>query len=577
LNDVITALEEKDPAFASEEDQITISVLPPVEEGVTDEDSDASDDEVDGNFLHLPRKILNSQAEVSEQAEAPQPNSSSASASQPKRRKKDPKRKWTKSIPTSSMLSEPEAIFGPDVEGFLDSRFSSPLNAFLCLFSSDLTEEILQQSSFYAQQRGRPSFNATKEEFLCFLGILLVSGYHPVPFRRLYWSSDPDVHNALITEAMRRNRFDQFMQNLHFADNAKINSDKYYKVRPLFNELNQRFKAFPLAAHLSIDESIIKYYGKHSTKQFIRAKPIRFGYKLFSLASPKGYLHHAEPYCGADTKLLETSFGLGGNVVLSLAEFCHVSLGSKLFFDNWFTSLSLLDELKKRNIGGTGTIRADRCQNAPLPSKKDLEKRGRGSSSYACDGSNMIVRWCDNAVVSVATNCVLNEDVTAVPRWSRKDRKKIDVPMPKVIHQYNQSMGGVDLFDQFVSNYRIRIRSKKWWWPFFSWSVDACVVNSWVMFKSVKKTPIPLLEFRREIAQQILKQFGTPKRTAGRYSITYRPETTKAVRLDRFEHWPEGLPSRYSRCRQCGRRCSVACSKCNTPLHVECFRKFHES
>ena len=36
--------------------------------------------------------------------------------------------------------------------------------------------------------------------------------------------------------------------------------------------------------------------------------------------------------------------------------------------------------------------------------------------------------------------------------------------MPKIIHSYNRCMGGVDLFDQFVANYRIRIRSKKWWW-----------------------------------------------------------------------------------------------------------------
>ena len=32
--------------------------------------------------------------------------------------------------------------------------------------------------------------------------------------------------------------------------------------------------------------------------------------------------------------------------------------------------------------------------------------------------------------------------------------------MPKIIYSYNRCMGGVDLFDQFVANYRIRIRSK---------------------------------------------------------------------------------------------------------------------
>ena len=83
---------------------------------------------------------------------------------------------------------------------------------------------------------------------------------------------------------------------------------------------------------------MIRHYGKHSTKQFVCGKPIRFGFQLFSLASPSIYLYHAEPYCGSDTALSHTSLGLGANVVLSLAESCQVGEGSKLCFDNQFTS-----------------------------------------------------------------------------------------------------------------------------------------------------------------------------------------------------------------------------------------------
>ena len=136
----------------------------------------------------------------------------------------------------------------------------------------------------------------------------------------------------------------------------------------------------------------LPYYGKHSSKQFIRGKPIRFGFKMFSLASPTGYLHHVEPYCGADTQLTETSLGLGGNVVLSLAQACDVPIGSRLYFDNWFTSLPLLDRLKAKGVGGTGTIRAEKCENAPLLSKSELEKLGRGAMSCSFDGNNMLVR-----------------------------------------------------------------------------------------------------------------------------------------------------------------------------------------
>ena len=64
--------------------------------------------------------------------------------------------------------------------------------------------------------------------------------------------------------------------------------------------------------------------------------------------------------------------------MLSLVQACHVPAGSKLYFDNWFTSLSLLDKLRVDGIGGTGTIRADRCEKTPLQTKKNLRKRKEG-------------------------------------------------------------------------------------------------------------------------------------------------------------------------------------------------------
>ena len=138
----------------------------------------------------------------------------------------------------------------------------------------------------------------------------------------------------------------------------------------------------------------------------------------------------------------EESYALGRNVVLILAQYCDVPAGSRLYFDDWFTSLSLLDRLKANGIGRIGTIRADRCEKAPLQSKKELEKKGRGSFSYASDGKNMVVKLCDNLVATVASNCTLTESTKLVPRWSRKQKKKIDVIMPEMVHTYNRNMGG---------------------------------------------------------------------------------------------------------------------------------------
>ena len=41
---------------------------------------------------------------------------------------------------------------------------------------------------------------------------------------------------------------------------------------------------------LSIDESMMPYYGSHSCKMFIKGKPIRFGYMMWCVCESDGYL-----------------------------------------------------------------------------------------------------------------------------------------------------------------------------------------------------------------------------------------------------------------------------------------------
>ena len=106
----------------------------------------------------------------------------------------------------------------------------------------------------------------------------------------------------------------------------------------------------------SVYKSIIPYYGKHGTKQSIRGRSIRFGFKLWSITSSEGYLFHAEPYCGVDTDLRDPGLGQGADVVLRLIEKCEIKAGSTVTFDNLFTSLPFLDELTELGIGALGTL-----------------------------------------------------------------------------------------------------------------------------------------------------------------------------------------------------------------------------
>ncbi|KAF5281727.1 hypothetical protein FQR65_LT14567 [Abscondita terminalis] len=86
-----------------------------------------------------------------------------------------------------------------------------------------------------------------------------------------------DTLNKLVSKAISRNRFEFIMSHLHFVDNNILNnSDKFAKVRPLFDHLNKKFIGMsPLQENHYVDESMVPYYGRHGCKQYIHGKPIR--------------------------------------------------------------------------------------------------------------------------------------------------------------------------------------------------------------------------------------------------------------------------------------------------------------
>ena len=200
---------------------------------------------------------------------------------------------------------------------------------------------------------------------------------------------------------------------------------------------------------------------------------IEDGFKLWCITTSDDFLAHAEPFCGTDTGLDETGLGQGPDV-LDLVEKTNVKAGSTITCDNLFTSLPLLDELTKLFIAGLGTIRENRLQGTPILKKMQVQKKKRRFYDYAPDDSNRVVTWRDNKPVVIATNYVSCEPISSAKPWSKAQKKQLDVPMPKPFKVYGSQIGGIDLFDQFVANYRVRVCSKKWWLAIFPMAVEYC-------------------------------------------------------------------------------------------------------
>lgn len=134
----------------------------------------------------------------------------------------------------------------------------------------------------------------------------------------------------------------------------------------------------------------------------------------------------------------------------------------------------------------------------------------KGDSASLFDRKNKVlaIRWRDNALVSVLTNHGTVEPKSNTKRYDRKSKTHVNVKIPNSIAQYNKYMGGVDLHDNALANYRIAVRSKKWWWPLFINMLGNMMVNAWKLHVLVSTKegikPLSQLQFRAAIVNELL-------------------------------------------------------------------------
>lgn len=140
--------------------------------------------------------------------------------------------------------------------------------------------------------------------------------------------------------------------------------------------------------NFSIDEVMVPYKGTFAggLRQFIKDKPHRFGFKMFALAGVSGIIYDFIFYGGKSTfqnipfTYKEKQMGFGAQVVSYLVRSLDEPQNCTLTFDNWYTSVKLIQYLKDEfNLSSSGTVRKNRIDHCPLLDKKELEKQGRGS------------------------------------------------------------------------------------------------------------------------------------------------------------------------------------------------------
>ena len=369
----------------------------------------------------------------------------------------------TSSALSTMQFSEP---VGPAIEM---GSTATALDFFNITFGNDRMELIVEQTNLYAE-RNPPSarykwYDTTVSEMYLFLGIIIAMGVHFLPSFADYWSSDSLLGVPGICAGMHIDHFKALLHCMHINDNTKAvprsqpGYDRLHKLRPMIQRLRETWRT----CYHPPQEQSKGFKGRSAMKQYMPMKPTKRGFKVWCRCSPNGLINDCEVYECFSEQSRERS--LSTSVVLRLAKFIY-NKGHHLFYDNYFSSIELAQELLRNNTYCCGTARSNR-RLYPSSLKWAVLERGQHKSEMVGDVHCFV--WRDkNNIDFIQTICPSNEQAQVMCK--NKDGSRTAVACPLAMKLHNENMGGVDLADSKRQVYTCSRKAKKWWHHLFTFS-----------------------------------------------------------------------------------------------------------
>lgn len=244
---------------------------------------------------------------------------------------------------------------------------------------------------------------------------------------------------------MQRERFKKMASTIHFENNLEVTDkkkeDKLWKIRPWMDGFQKGLDKIPPEEHNSVDEIMIAFKGHSSLKQYIRNKPYKWGFKMWGRCGGSGILYQFDVYQGAAGEKRQeipkenSECGKSGAVVLEMTSKLESGKNYKVFADNYFSSLSLVNALKERSLFYVETVCSNRLKGCDWKSEKKLKEEGRGSfdAKLEVNSNTAAVRWCDTRAVDLVSSYKGMEPLGEVRWWDRCQKAYVNVPRPAIV------------------------------------------------------------------------------------------------------------------------------------------------
>lgn len=507
---------------------------------------------------------------------------------------------WSEnSFPPKDMhVMEPSFVSdGPE-----NSDVISYLNQYI---SDDIVNLIVTKTNQTAVRKTGRTLGLDISECYRYIGITFVMASVNYPFLRMYWEKKWRV--AVVADTMCRERFIQLRNSLKFVFDDDIAyetrlQDKFWKVRPLIQRIQQGCRAQKKEPSMSIGEMIIPYGGACTVRQFVPGKQTLAGIKAFVLANSNGLVCDFHICKDTNSENEHTTFRAVEKAVIFLTK--SLVPGHVLYFDQFFTTERLADELRNKGIGCTGIIKKKRIPQGArsiLSEDNELKEKGKGTTQVVvrCDGKIALTKWYDNKPVTLLSSVEANEETDECQRWCKRLKTYITITRPRAVRQYNSNIVGVDLANKLLAVCPNKYRTRKWTQRLISHMVDLSASNSWLLYKQDQlKNNVPpkqilqLREFKLQLGEALIEAHEESleiEESEGEDIIRpLRRKKSKALavalpskrqRTNQTKHLPM-FADRQGRCRHCRvNKTQVMCRSCKIRLCLirkrNCYQEFH--
>ncbi len=453
---------------------------------------------------------------------------------------------------------------------------NSPMKAWRAIFTFFIIDKIVGYTNDYGKEKVNSWSDIDRKDFTDFISILFISAIQKRKDKiSNWWSDDPLLENVVAKRIMTGRHFHQMLRFLHCCpinDPTRNNNvyDPAYKIKEIMDLLESRYKKlFIPGENLSLDESLIRAFGRIKFKVRIITKAARYGIKLYVLTDAEtAFVLKVIIYTGAQTYgTTDEEVSKTVHVVRNLAENYRGTYRT-IYIDRFYTSLDLMKEMDKLNLFVTGTVMANRIPKELKINKTSTEFKSmiRGDYkkhrySYVDDLGIQrhygLVAWKDSNMVYLLSS---NHDTNSVDQcYRRSSEGRIMVNRPSVIGKYNCNMGGVDLADMRRLHCNSTLMGQnRWWLKLFFYNLDVATSNALILYNLATNSKMTIVEFKMKL---IMGFVGKQIENIGRNPTS-------------FAHRMEKVKNRY-RCVYCAmlqdnknRRTIHVCSAegCHLPL-----------